>query len=99
MNSRVKIEPMLAFAVDVTFFPRPLVKSLSTIKSVFDVNQSKSNIISSKQVNDDQELASMLGFQIKSLSIKYLGVSIIRKSISHCVCDFLIAVLKGIFAR
>lgn len=82
INRGVHIEPMLVFADNITFFCRASHKSFITIKTILDefteftglrVNGTKSKITLSKRVQNGQELGAILGFQLQSLRISYLG--------------------------
>lgn len=103
-----QIESHLAFADDITFFCRASIKSLTSLREVLAefeefsglrINPRKSSIIFSKRVTDKAQLASILGFQIKDLPIKYFGVPLTGKAIRFSDCDGLLAELKNILTR
>lgn len=84
------------------------MKSFKTIKEILDnfpnfsglqVNNSKSHIVFSKWVHDISLLASILGFKLQQLPIKYLGTPITGKSISHKDCTTLIAELQALLEK
>lgn len=95
------VEPQLGFEDNLIFFcQHHISKSLTTIKGILceftqfmclQFNCGKSFVTFSKRVNDGDELAGILGFQLKSLPIMYLGVPLTCKSISHKDCHDLIS--------
>lgn len=96
----VQIESHLTFADDITFFCRASIKSLTSLRevlaefeefSVLRINAEKSSIILSKRVSDKAQITSILGFQLKELPIKYLGVPLTGKAIRFSDCDGLLA--------
>lgn len=104
----VQIESHLTFADDITFFCRASIKSLTSLREVLAefeefsglrINAEKSSIILSKRVSDKAQTASILGFQLKELPIKYLGVPLIGKAIRFSDCDGLLAELRNILTR
>lgn len=102
MNGGATIEPQLAFADDITFFSRASIKSFNAINDILEefigfiglqVNRARSYAAFSRKVHDGNFLSKILGFQVKSLPVKYLGIPLTGKSISHKDYDCLIAQL------
>lgn len=63
----------------------------------------KNFAVFSKRVNDREEFASILGFQVKELPIRYLGTPLTGKLVRHIRieidCDGVLAELSGILTR
>lgn len=107
-SGRVMVESHLAFADDIVFFFRASRKSIVHLREVLDefssfsglrINHEKSFAIFSKRVTDRVELAAILRFQVKELSVKYLGTPLTGKSISYKDCDALLAELRALLTR
>lgn len=104
----IKVESHIAFADDVTFFCRASNKSFNTLKEILGefetfsclrINAGKSSIILSKRVTNRGEMATILGFQLKELPIKYLGTPLTGKQIRYRDCDGLLAELRSILTK
>lgn len=96
---RARIESHVAFANDISFNCRASHWSFDALQSILiefcsfsglTINQGKSFVLLSAKIHDGDILAGKLGFPMNALPIKYLGVPVIGKSISHKVYDFLI---------
>lgn len=73
-----------------------MMKNISTGRQI---NRDKSAIVFNKRVNDGEELVGILGFQVFTLSIKYLRTLLKGRSIKHSDCDLIITDLNEILTR
>lgn len=100
INIGSTIGPQLGFADEIVFFYSAYRKSFLTIKEILDefsdFKRRKSFATFSNKVQDGVDLVGILGFEVKSLLIKYLGTSLIGKSIFSKDCDYH---LQAILAR
>lgn len=99
------MEALLAFANDIVFFYRASLKSFHALNTIleefsdffgFEINISKIFATFSTQMHDKMKHAFILGFQVQTLPIMYLGVALTGKFILHRECDYLIVDLQGI---
>lgn len=107
MARGIMVELQLALADDITLFYRAFTKSFQALIDILgqfsqyfglQINKVKSSVIVSSRVHDGVVLATILGFQQKTLLVNYLGVPLTGKSISHTDYNSLIADLQEMLA-